>query len=60
MSTYEPRVEWAPGQPCPDKPIYEPRGGSVLRIAAKTGAVLEDRVAPGQAAVFNVVHDVVR
>jgi hypothetical protein len=61
VSAYEPYEKCVVGQPCPDPPIYElRRGASSLRIEAQSGAVLEERTAPGETAAFEFLHGALR
>ena len=61
VSSYEPYAECTAGQPCPDPPIYElRRGAASLRIEAKSGAVIEETIVPGDAGVFDFVHDALK
>jgi len=61
VSAYEPYVQCAAGQPCPDPPIYElRRGASSLRIEAQSGTVLDERTGPGETAAFEFLHQALR
>lgn len=61
VSSYEPYVECTPGQPCPDPPIYElRRGAASLRIEARSGAVIDETIVPGDAGAFDFLREALK
>lgn len=43
-----------PGQKCPELPIYEiRRGNSTIMVSAKSGAIIEEKIAPGEEGAFD-------
>jgi hypothetical protein len=49
------------GRPCPQTPIYElRRGNSTIAVSAPTGAVVEERPAPGEERAFDFLREALR
>ena len=53
VGAYIPQVECVRGRICPDPPLYEiRRGSSSITVEARSGAILDERTAPGQEGAF--------